>query len=152
MAEMTGRKVFLITAGFFGVIITVNLVMATQAVTTFPGLEVKNSYVASQSFDDERTAQVALGWQLATDYSPAAKELRLTFTDAEGLPAPLSDLQVLIGRTTEAREDSRPEFRHDAGAYVTPIALGQGKWMLHVEARAEDGTLFRKRVDLYVKG
>ena len=29
--------------GAFGIIITVNVVMATQAIRTFPGLEVKNS-------------------------------------------------------------------------------------------------------------
>ena len=40
----------------FGVIIAVNLTLAYQAVATFPGLEVKNSYVASQSFDVDREA------------------------------------------------------------------------------------------------
>ena len=40
MAEITGRQVFLVTAGAFAVIITVNVVMAWQAVSTFPGLEV----------------------------------------------------------------------------------------------------------------
>jgi nitrogen fixation protein FixH len=34
----------------------VNLLMAYQAISTFPGLEVKNSYVASQKFD-ERNAR-----------------------------------------------------------------------------------------------
>ena len=48
---LTGRKVFFITAGAFAVIIGVNVTMAVLAVGTFPGLEVKNSYVASQSFD-----------------------------------------------------------------------------------------------------
>ena len=45
--ELTGRKVLAITVGFFAVIIAVNLFMAFKAVGTFPGLEVKNSYVAS---------------------------------------------------------------------------------------------------------
>ena len=64
--ELTGAKVFAITAGAFGVIIAVNVVLAVKAVQTFPGLEVANSYVASQSFDAERTAQQKLG--LALDY------------------------------------------------------------------------------------
>ena len=62
--EITGRHVLLGMVGAFGVIITVNVVMAWQAVSTFPGLEVKNSYVASQTFDAERKAQLALGWVL----------------------------------------------------------------------------------------
>ena len=52
--ELTGRHVLIITLAAFGVIIAVNLVMAFLAVGSFPGLEVKNSYVASQDFDRER--------------------------------------------------------------------------------------------------
>jgi nitrogen fixation protein FixH len=32
------------------------------------------------------------------------------------------------------------------------VALKPGKWMMHVEAVAPDGTLFRQRLDLFVKG
>jgi nitrogen fixation protein FixH len=51
MAEITGRHVLAITVGAFGLIIAVNVVMAWKAISTFPGLEVENSYVASQEFD-----------------------------------------------------------------------------------------------------
>ena len=64
---LTGRKVFLMFAAAFSVIIGVNLILAYKAVTTFPGLEVKNSYVASQSFDAERAAQLALGWDIGAE-------------------------------------------------------------------------------------
>jgi hypothetical protein len=47
------------------VIISVNLLLAFKAVSTFPGLEVKNSYVASQGFNDRKAAQEALGWTCA---------------------------------------------------------------------------------------
>jgi len=63
MAErkLTGRHVLLIFVAAFGVIISVNLVLAYSAVNTFPGLEVRNSYVASQTFNDRKAAQEALG-------------------------------------------------------------------------------------------
>ncbi|MFN7052645.1 MAG: FixH family protein, partial [Gemmobacter sp.] len=64
MGQITGRQVFAFTAGAFGIIIAVNVLMAYKAVSTFPGLEVKNSYVASQNFDTERRAQEALGWDM----------------------------------------------------------------------------------------
>ncbi len=76
MRELTGRKVFAITAAFFGVIIAVNLLLAYKAVSTFPGLEVQNSYVASQTWDAERAAQQALGWDLAAEYDHGAQALR----------------------------------------------------------------------------
>lgn len=152
MAEITGRKVFWFTTGAFGVIIAVNLIMAWQAISTFPGLEVKNSYVASQDFDADRAAQIGLGWKLAPEYDAAANELRLAFTDANGFPAEVTGLSVMVGRATEARDDSHPQFTRKAGVFVAPLDLPQGKWMMQVEAFSADGTAFRQRIDLYVKG
>lgn len=149
-AELTGRKVFAITATAFGVIIAVNLVMATKAIQTFPGLEVPNSYVASQSFDADRAAQDALGWTLTESHEDG--ELRLAFRDRDGLPVTLSDLRVLVGRTTESAQDIRPEFARRNGDYVAPVALRPGKWMILLEARSQDGTRFHQRLDLFVKG
>lgn len=152
MAELTGRKVLAITVSAFAVIIGVNLVMAFKAISTFPGLEVKNSYVASQNFDTERAAQQALGWSLTSDYDASSNALRLTFTDAEGLPVLVQDLAVLVGRSTEAKDDQTPEFIREAGAYLTRLELAPGKWLLRVTAKAADGTLFQQRLDLFVKG
>ena len=152
MAELTGRKVLAITVGAFGVIIAVNLVMAFKAISTFPGLEVRNSYVASQTFDAERAAQQALGWTLAARYDRAPGELALTFRDREGRPAAVGTLDVLVGRPTEAAEDRRPEFVLREGSFRAPVELARGKWMLHVEATAADGTPFRQRIDLTVGG
>lgn len=55
--KLTGWHVVFGFVAAFGVIITVNLVMAYNAVASFPGLEVKNGYIASQSFDKRRAAQ-----------------------------------------------------------------------------------------------
>lgn len=59
---LTGRKVLMILLAAFGTILAVNMTLLYNAVKTFPGLEVKNSYVASQTFDDRDIAQRALGW------------------------------------------------------------------------------------------
>ncbi len=59
---ITGRHVLIGFCAAFGVIIAVNLWLAISAVRTFPGLDVPNSYVASQTFDKRRAAQEALGW------------------------------------------------------------------------------------------
>lgn len=150
MRELTGKHVLAITVSFFGVIIAVNMVLAVQAVRTFPGLEVKNGYVASQTFDAERRAQEALGWTLVQTYE--AGKLRLVMTDADGLPAPVTGLDVLVGRTTASNDDRVPAFARVAGGYEADVTLPMGKWMLRVEAVAPDGTVFRQRLDLFVKG
>ena len=152
MGELTGKHVLGITVGAFTVIIAVNVLMAFKAVSTFPGLEVANSYVASQTWDAEMAAQKALGWQLAEEYDLKTGELRLTFTDATGAPVQLAGLSVLVGRPTEAKDDQKPDFVRVAGVYVARAALAPGKWMLHVEALAADGTPYRQRIDLLVEG
>jgi len=150
--QITGRKVFFFTASAFAVIIAVNVYMATQAIRTFPGLEVKSSYVASQSFDAERKAQAALGWAVAQAYDPALRQISLRITDAAGAPVQLGQLSVLVGRSTVARDDFSPAFAYQGGAYIADAPLDQGKWVLHLQGYAADGTLFRQRLDLWVKG
>jgi nitrogen fixation protein FixH len=150
MGEITGRQVFAVTAGAFAVVIAVNAVLAWQAVATFPGLEVKNSYVASQGWDAARKAQEALGWRMASDYDGGI--LRLRFTGPDGRAAPVADLAVLVGRPTEARDDMRPAFAEGPDGFAAPVALAPGRWMVMVEARATDGTLFRQRLELVVRG
>lgn len=152
MSEITGRKVLIFTVGAFGIIIAVNLVLAWQAVKTFPGLEVPNSYVASQEFDADRAAQKALGWTLEPQYDAAARQLRLTFTDANGGGAQVATLHVLVGRATEARDDTHPVFTGKDGVFVAPLDLPQGKWMMQILAVSKDGIEFHQRIDLLVRG
>jgi nitrogen fixation protein FixH len=150
MTELTGRHVFAITAGAFAVIIGVNMVLAVKAVTTFPGLEVANSYVASQGFDARKAAQERLGWSMTTDWADG--RLSLVIADAEGRPVQVDELQVLVGRTTEATDDVWPSFVPAAGGYAAEVALGRGKWMVKVTARAADGTVFEQRSELFIRG
>jgi nitrogen fixation protein FixH len=145
----TGRKFLMIVIAFFGVVIAVNVTMAVKAVKTFPGLEVSNSYVASQTFDKDRAAQEALGWVVEPSYERGF--LSLVIRDRGGLPAPVSDISVLVGRTTMANEDMRPEFRYSGGIFSAPVELGHGAWLIHLEAKAQDGTMFRQRLDLFVE-
>jgi nitrogen fixation protein FixH len=151
MGEITGRQVLIFTVGAFGVIIAVNGVMAWKAISTFPGLEVKNSYIASQSFDARRAGQERLGWTMAQDYSAETGRLSLRFADAEGKPAPVGNLEVLVGRTTQAVDDRRPVFADLGGVWEASLPLERGKWMVRVTAQAPDGTPFEQRFDLFVQ-
>ncbi|MFJ1292211.1 nitrogen fixation protein FixH [Paracoccus yeei] len=144
---LTGKHVLAITLVAFGVIIGVNVLMAVKAVGTFPGLEVANSYVASQDFDRERAAQAALDWTVTPDYD--GKELVLAIRDRQGNPAPIKDLQVTVGRPTYVAEDQHPQMTYQGGLYVAPLTLKPGLWNIHLTATAWDGTQFRQRLDHY---
>jgi nitrogen fixation protein FixH len=150
MAELTGKHVLAITVSSFAVIIGVNVLLAVKAVSTFPGLEVDNSYVASQGFNIRKSAQEALGWTLQPGYQNG--RMTLSFTDQAGQPVAVSNLQVLVGRTTESKDDTFPAFIQDGAVYAANVALDQGKWMVKVTATSADGTLFEQRSELFVKG
>ncbi|MGI3169332.1 FixH family protein [Pseudooceanicola sp. C21-150M6] len=134
--------------GAFGIIIAVNVFMATQAVRTFPGLEVKNSYVASQEFDTRRAAQQALGWEIYADWVDGM--VHLYINDAEGAVR-VKDLHAVVGRATQIADDVEPVFAFNGERYEAPLDLGPGNWNIRMTAIAEDGTEFIQRVILHVK-
>ncbi|MFC3613182.1 FixH family protein [Lutimaribacter marinistellae] len=147
--QFTGKHAAIIFVAAFGIIIAVNLALAYNAVATFPGLEVKNSYVASQQFDDRRDAQQALGWTVRADAQDGL--VILSITDANGQPVRVAELDAVIGRATHVKEDMSPEFRFDGTAYVAPASLGDGNWNIRMKALAKDGTEFSQRVILHVE-
>ena len=148
--EFTGRHAAMLFVGAFGVIILVNLVLAFSAVKTFPGLEVKNSYVASQEFDIRRDAQEALGWHV--NARAAGGLVILAITDDAGMPIQVENLNAVLGRATHVKDDIKPDFKFDGQAYVAPVELADGNWNIRMTATSVDGTEFTQRVILHVKG
>ncbi|WP_299841241.1 FixH family protein [uncultured Paracoccus sp.] len=146
--ELKGYHVALIFGSCFAIIITVNLVLATQAIRTFPGLEVKNSYVASQSFDHDRAAQDALGWQVSVTVKDGV--LRLGIGDRSG-PVKARIIEAKLGRSTFAGDDRMLEMQQGNGVYVAEVpGLAPGAWRFWLTAEAGDGTLFKQSHDLWV--
>ena len=149
--ELTGKHVLAIVVTAFSIIIGVNVFMAYSAVGTFPGLETKNSYVASQKFDAQRTAQEALGWDVSARIE--GETLVLDIKDVNGDPVTVTTLYGLLGRATHVNEDQEPAFSQSStGAYIAQVGqLGEGNWNLRMNAVAEDGTSFQQRIPIYLK-
>jgi nitrogen fixation protein FixH len=148
--ELTGRHVLIIAVGAFGIIIAVNIALAWAAVATFPGIEVSNGYVASQTFEAERQAQERLGWTADTRLD--GETLRVVFTGPEGQPAEVASVEAVFGRATEAIDDQVPAFvRVRQATFEAPVVASRGQWVLHLKAHAADGTLFQQRVSVTVR-
>ncbi len=160
---ITGPKFFAIISSFFIVIITVNVFLAVSAVKTFPGLEVKNSYVASQTFDADKAAQLALGWTVGAVVH-ADGELVLSITDIGGNPVEVQSVTGIggnpvevqsvtgiFGRATNVRDDQTPEFVFDGSVYRAPVTTAAGNWNLRLKAVAQDGTPFQQRIVVIVE-
>lgn len=141
--QFTGRKFLAIMVSAFAVIIGVNLTLAYQAVATFPGLETKNSYVASQTFDADRAAQEALRWDVGAFVE--AGQLRLSIM-RDDVPVQADIQSAVLGRATNVAQDQTPVLAFDGRHYVAPVTLGAGNWNLRLVAVADDGTIFRQRI------
>ncbi len=142
---LTGWHVMAMFVAGFGIIISVNLILAFNAVRTFPGLEVPNSYVASQSFDARRSAQEALGWAATATYRDG--RLFVSINDRDGQATIPGDLSVTVGRPTESARDVTP---HLDEALSAALDLAPGLWRVDVTAHAADGTLFEQQLTLSV--
>ncbi|MEP7173685.1 MAG: FixH family protein [Aestuariivirga sp.] len=132
----TGWHMAAITISFFAVIIAVNLTLAVFASTSWTGLVVANSYVASQSFNrDAEVArqQQALGWQmnLVVDRSLA----KITILDRAGLPMAGLNLRAVLQRPTDEAGDQVLKLREaGTGIYVANATIGSGVWVADITA------------------
>lgn len=148
ITEIKGWHVLTAFLLAFGVIIAVNLTLAYQAVRTFPGLEVKNSYVASQTFDADRADQVALEWDVSATL--VGNELSLIILKDGRAISPKID-EAIFGRATHVGQDQTPDFAFDGKSLRATVIGGEGNWNLRIKARSDDGTLFQQRVIVATK-
>ncbi len=141
--KLTGWHVLAIFVGGFSVIVAANLTLAFNAVSTFPGLEVKNSYLASQQFNAARDAQEALDWDVRAYTDRGALVLDIA---KDGEPVQPKIVSATFGRATHVGEDQTPIFVFDGNAHRAPVQVRPGNWNLRLVAEAADGTIFKQRI------
>jgi len=135
--------------GAFGIIIGVNVYMAFQAVSTFPGLEVSSGYADSQTFDVRRHAQEALGWEASV--AAEADRIVLTLVDEVGRPVFPAELEALLTRPTTQVDDQLLVLMRGAnGTLEAPATLAPGRWRLRLTGTARDGTDYRHNITFSV--
>jgi nitrogen fixation protein FixH len=126
----------ILTISFFGVIIAVNVGMATLAMRSWTGLVVDNSYIASQQFEEKRLAhesQQAAGWQATLSYLPGAA--RLVIVDGQRGPVELGDVLLKLNRPVGGHDDQAVNLeRKEDGSYEAQIDLPTGLWEATVTA------------------
>jgi nitrogen fixation protein FixH len=133
----TGWHMFAILLAFFGVVVSVNMVMATAAMRTFSGTVVDNSYVASQHFNtwlSEARAQERLGWttRLGVDNG---RHVTVTLSD-RGAPLAGAEIEAVARHPLGRAPDVSLHFQaRGAGVYVSRGALPAGRWLVHFEVR-----------------
>ncbi|MER8581400.1 FixH family protein [Mesorhizobium sp. M1423] len=143
--EFTGRHMLFTILGFFGVVIAVNLTMATLANTSWTGLVVENTYVASQQFNkkaEQGRAQAALGW--TGKLTIAGGEVRYGVTDAAGKAVPLHGVKVLFRHPAYEKEDESITLAAASGQeFVLQHIPRDGVWIVDIDADAGLARPFR---------
>lgn len=151
--EFTGKHMLATMVAFFGVIITVNLVMARFAITSWSGLVVPNTYVASQEFNAraaESRAIAALGYEI--DLNSDADGLSIAFTDAGGEPAIADSIAVQLRRPVGTHQDREMVLmREPDGVYRAAGELAEGEWIATVTAKRGAEVLYKRGHRFHVK-
>ncbi|WP_257548080.1 FixH family protein [Sphingopyxis sp. DBS4] len=145
----TGRHAAMILVAFFGVVISVNIVMASFALSTFGGTVVDNSYVASQHYNEwlaRADAQDQLGW----DKSVTVDESRHVRLAVRKDGAPVEGLRIVATLRHPLGQTPPRALRFAPVADGTLRSLGAlpaGRWQIDLSVhRGADEA--RYRVDL----
>jgi nitrogen fixation protein FixH len=147
--ELTGRHVLMIFCGAFSVIIGVNLALAYSAIGTFPGLETREPYNESLTFEERRAAQNKLNWTTAVSYQTG--QVTLSIADAGGGTVVTPNVKLVVRYATSKKHDRDVEMQFDGHNYVGQIDLPPGNWQAIVFATALDGTAFKRIMSLYIR-
>lgn len=131
----TGWHMLGVLGLFFGTIISVNMVLAFSAGSTWTGLVVKNTYVESQKFN-ARSAEIkkqdALGWTSTATYADGMVTVDMRASNGK----PLRNVSVFakLGRPVYEADDRTLEFFAKDDLYFAPTQLGAGEWKITVQA------------------
>ncbi len=144
---LTGRTVLLIAVCAFSVVIAANIALVVAATGSFPGLIVKNSYVASQKWDTRTEAQRALGWQATVGHADGLLAVRI---EAEGAPVSGLAVSAVVGRPATDIEDQRLALTETDEGYAAPLDLGPGLWRVALEVTDAEGRRFDAAASLNI--
>lgn len=143
--RLRGWHVLAAILAFFGAVIAVNVGFIVVAVGSFPGEDVRRSYLQGLRFNDtlaERRAQAALGWRASAGLSSEGEAgvIEIALHDAAGAPIEAAQIEAALERPTQAALDHPLRFTSSGpGRYVARVeGLEAGRWRLRARAQRGD--------------
>lgn len=127
---LRGIHVFWWVAGFFAVTIALDAMFVFWAVQSFPGEQVKNSYVLGLDYNREvarREAQRELGWSAEVGISDEGSHM-LVVRVKNSAAAPVVGLRLAANvHVAGNRDDGQVTLmERTAGEYVVPVDVARG--------------------------
>ena len=147
VAPLTGKRVFGILIGFFGIITAVNMVFLYVALSTHPGADTEDAYrrgVAYNAVLDAAAAQKSQGWLNRISYDAADRILRVALVDARGRPVRGLRLTAEVRRTVKSGHDFALVLaERRPGEYQTSLVTPlPGQWQVRLSAHDRSGGVY----------
>lgn len=139
--RFTGKHMTAILVAGFGVVVSVNMLMATLASSSFGGVVVENSYVASQNFNewlDKAEASDALGYTV----TPTHRADGLVTLATDGVPVGSQVTAIARHPLGHMPDESLVFVLTSDGTWASTSPLPEGRWMLRLDIAA-NGTEWR---------
>lgn len=150
----TGWHMLAIMLAFFGTIITVNFTMAYFATSTWSGLVVKNTYVASQEFNGKTAAiKEMLATGIAGDLSVDTKGMRYRLTLPNNVPVVADSVLAHFKRPVGEHQDFELVMTPAGdGLYLAETAVLPGSWIVEIKATKDGKMIMHEAKRVTVSG
>ncbi|MBB5576555.1 MULTISPECIES: FixH family protein [Rhizobium] len=144
----TGRHMLLTTVAFFGVIITVNVTMAWLASSTWSGLVVNDTYLASQEFNKNAAAMKAMTASgIAGSLSIKGREIHYDIRNNNGSPAAVDDVTANFKRPVGDHEDFAVALKKlSEGHFLADHDVATGDWIVEIVAKRGETLVMHQAV------
>lgn len=152
---LTGWQVFMMFLAFFGVMLAVNGVFLFHAITSFPGEDIKKSYLQGLNYNqtlEERSVQSALDWRAEAGIDDGQLVFRLTDAAGEAISQRLILAEL---RRPSSKDGDKVLTLHPTGAgmYTCSVeGLLPGRWRVRLQVldRAGEETIFRATKTIFI--
>ncbi|OWV84673.1 FixH family protein [Rhizobium sp. R693] len=147
----TGRHMLLITSAFFAVVICVNVTMAWFASSSWSGLVVENTYVASQEFNRKAEVMKAMAASgIVGELSLKDDVIHYDIRNKDRSPAAVDEVTANFKRPVGDHEDFQLPFsKVGEGRFEARHRLASGDWIVEVISRKGDAIVMHEaaRID-----
>jgi nitrogen fixation protein FixH len=141
-----------ILVAFFGVVISVNILMASYASSSWSGLISKDTYVASQDFNIE--AEKARRWAaegFKGKFTVMDKVLEYRLQGPAAKVDHLANVSAIFHRPVGDKQDFTIALvRRPDGVFASDHNLAAGQWIVDIAAIENGQTVYHQATRIYI--
>jgi nitrogen fixation protein FixH len=152
--EFTGFHMLMIMLAFFGTIISVNFTMAYLASSSWSGLVVENTYVASQQFNGKAAEARRLAATGITGSLTLGKDsIRYQLSHPQTGPIEADEVEVVFKRPVGEHQDFPLRLTEtENGVFTGTHSVAKGQWIIDITSKLKGSIVYHEAVRRLVAG